>query len=223
MPKKGNINLETFQWTTIGRQCNVFGRKTKPTRTEIFFSPMEIAGAANHSRDGANGTGPMQMAFPTPLKVYQSRFLKKDPVTSREDFNPINSVLNDGLYGEDCMTLACDAYAAWTKCEFNSRGTVSAAGVYDWPERKEYVTRWRTCYAFCHYFISYNPFWASKGEAYAACKEEYTRLWLGLNPGQKKMVNMKDVMKNEGMMRWCLRHIQQGPPLVKPCLLMRST
>ncbi len=97
MPKKGTINLPTPQWTTSGRQCHVFGRRTKPTREEIFFSPMEIAGAANHSRDGENGTGPMQMAFPTPLKVYQSRFLKKDPVTSREDFNPINSVLNDGL------------------------------------------------------------------------------------------------------------------------------
>jgi hypothetical protein len=173
MPKKGNINLTNQQWTTIGRQCYVFGRKKAPSKAEVFFSPMEIAGAANHDFDGINGTGPSGMAFPTTLKIYRDRFTSKDPVLSPGNFDPVASQLSDGLYGQDAMSHACKAYEAWTTWEFKSRGTVSAAQDYDWPDGKTFLRCWRECYTFCHYFISYNPFWPNRGEAYAACKEEY--------------------------------------------------
>ena len=210
---KLGIKLYTHQWHTIKQQLEIYGRKKKPSPTEEFFSPLEIAGAANHHKVGLPSIGTPGMAFPFQggLKVVQKRWEQKNPVTKPESFevNQFNLDLDPNTQG--CKEFACECYSAYITWEARELTTSTAPEMAKFDTKKAYTTRLVECLKFCYYYISYFPNHSDLSQAYEACKEKYGEVYriLSAERGRKTMKRFKDEMMNQAKQAWCVQQLSE--------------
>ena len=90
--KKGSIDLPTQQWNSMGEAIFLMGRQKTPSKTQSFFAPIDAAAAALAHR--GEQYGQEVIAIPHVLKLYQKRFLQKDPINNIDQFQCLQAVGN---------------------------------------------------------------------------------------------------------------------------------
>lgn len=162
--KKGKIDLTSQQWNSIGEAIFLMGRQRNPSRTEVFFAPLDVAAAAlahlgvQYARHN--------IAIPHELNVYQQRFLAKDCIEKPGQFKCLQaSIIADGLLarvfsdGKSFLVFVLDAYDAYVATECRKlRASVSPDKQIKFKTRRQFEEALKMVFSYCHHFVSYNPF-----------------------------------------------------------------
>jgi hypothetical protein len=197
----------TDQWRSIGIEIQKFGRLRGPTLEEKFFSPAHIGRAACHHMQVARGQVDNDitaefLCFPLSIETYLSRYRSRCILKKTSTFmQPNKATLAASIYGKAAYQHTLQCYDTWTQND-------TSAGAYlagtreqiQWPNRKEFVIRWRLMFKFCHYYISFFPHFPNKEVALNACKTFFRKHVASIS--EESITKATGVMKEMATESW---------------------